>query len=365
MTTAPIPTSLATACAAHDRHRLDVLDALLDEAAPSAVRELLGAALDLCASLRTRRDETEADLTSERAHLATCRTRIAGLEQAADERSAEVARLTAQLEAAQKAGWETVKAENQRAINAEAEVARLTNERSEWIHAAVSIGEHVDHLGPVAIGAGEINPREWIHYAQSLAGRVKARIGGLTARVAELEARPVLTEDALSKSLGWTRHVPKNVADETASDVLRHLGPVTLPSPDRAEELCREYHEDAADHDALMAGRWRNFGRGSHDICVKSMRRALAKLSPAPAREAAPTLVAVSDEELMHEFYTGAENGTRPVNGIRAELGAEVTEERVKAALKLVDGIEAKSWEAMSAEIARLTASRSDAAQSR
>lgn len=77
---ATIPASIATACAAHDRHRLDVLDALLDEAAPSAVRELLGAALDLCASLR-------ADLASERAHLAACRTRIAGLESAADERS--------------------------------------------------------------------------------------------------------------------------------------------------------------------------------------------------------------------------------------------------------------------------------------
>ena len=44
--TVPIPTSIADACAAHDRHRLDVLDTLLDEAAPSAVRELLGAALD-------------------------------------------------------------------------------------------------------------------------------------------------------------------------------------------------------------------------------------------------------------------------------------------------------------------------------
>lgn len=36
-----------------------------------------------------------ADLASERAHLAACQTRIAGLEQAADERSAEVARLEA------------------------------------------------------------------------------------------------------------------------------------------------------------------------------------------------------------------------------------------------------------------------------
>ena len=39
----------------------------------------------------------KSNLASERAHLATCRTRIAGLEQAADERSAEVARLTARV----------------------------------------------------------------------------------------------------------------------------------------------------------------------------------------------------------------------------------------------------------------------------
>ena len=61
MTTDPtITASLAAACAAHDRHRLDVLDALLDEVAPSAVRELLGAALDMCATLRAERDELRA-----------------------------------------------------------------------------------------------------------------------------------------------------------------------------------------------------------------------------------------------------------------------------------------------------------------
>ena len=59
-TTTPIPTSIATARAAHDRHRLVVLDVLLDEAAPTAVRELLGAALDLCATLRADRDELRA-----------------------------------------------------------------------------------------------------------------------------------------------------------------------------------------------------------------------------------------------------------------------------------------------------------------
>jgi len=106
----------------------------------------------------------KADLASERAHLAACRTRIAGLEQAADERSAEVARLNEQVASARKlvdkeraAGWQTAKAENQRAIDAEAEVARLT------------------------------------------------------ARVAELEARPVPTEDLLRgarRVLVATKHGP-------------------------------------------------------------------------------------------------------------------------------------------------------------
>ena len=163
-----------------------------------------------------------------------------------------------------------------------------------------------------AIGRAEKAERRLAALESDAIAGVDATIAKLRAEVAELRARP---------------------------EVPAEHGPITLPSPDAAQELADTYidefhrkpgHHKTFDHAVTMERR-------------AAMRRALAKLSPAPAREAAPTLVAVSDEELMHEFYTGAENGTRPVNGIRAvraKLGAaEVTEERVKAALKLVDGI--------------------------
>ena len=146
------------------------------------------------------------------------------------------------------------------------------------------------------------------------------------AELAELRARPVLTVEALDEALimasaaYYDRSHDDSMAwphKRYAEHVVKSLGPVTLPSPDRAEELTIAFFKE--------------MDRGKSDFPrqSKAMRAALAKLSPAPAREVAPTLVAVSDEELMHEFYTGAENGTRPVNGIRAvraKLGAaEVT----------------------------------------
>ena len=100
-TTTPIPTSIAAACAAHDRHRLDVLDALLDEVAPSAVRELLGAALDLCATLRTERDEREeaigATFAKHRAEIDAATAQLAAARQVIDEERATVARQTARV----------------------------------------------------------------------------------------------------------------------------------------------------------------------------------------------------------------------------------------------------------------------------
>ena len=149
-TTTPIPTSLAAACAAHDRHRLDVLDVLLDEAAPTAVRELLGAALDLCASLRADRDELRAVSNA-----------------LSDESSKRDAQLAA---------------------------------------------------------------------ARQVIDEERATVARLTARVAELEARPVLTVERLDDALQPVLFGTGNRA-KIASAAMAKLGPVTLPAQDRAEEL--------------------------------------------------------------------------------------------------------------------------------
>ena len=255
----------------------------------------------------------KSDLASERAHLAACQTRIAGLEQAADERSAEVARLTEERDEALKhvawliekersAGWATVKAENQRAINAEARVSELEAERTEWIAASVAIGEHVDHLGPVASGGGDIAPREWIHYAQSLAGRVKARIGALTARVAELEARPVLTAQSLCDALVHARaagdflHVPAAVAADVASRIVTG-GPVTLPAQDRAEDLTQAIH--GTPREEVNPAMWRGM--------VERTRSALASLGAPPTSPTAarPVFAGVSASDLDVAYIGG------------------------------------------------------------
>jgi hypothetical protein len=217
-------------------------------------------------------------------------------------------------------------------------------------------------------------------------GRLHAQ---LRVELAELRARPVLTEDLLRGALDAHGHAA------LTRKLFAHLGPVTLPSPDRAEELCRRYHNRLA----VVGGNvrppsWDEYTDGSRADRVSVMREelaALAKLSPAPAptfdaaflrrvmvatkhgpngkggpgpcdaacvkceaermvkaapaREVAPTLVAVSDEELAVAFYSEPE---RPalrecidaadlagIRAVRAKLGAaEVTEERLREAIR-------------------------------
>lgn len=158
----------------------------------------------------------KADLASERAHLAACQTRIAGMERAANERSGEVARLT--------------------------------------------------------------------------------------ARVAELEARPVLDgrmlagaishahDDACARWAGQSNAPTMTLI--AGEDVLRHLGPVTLPLPaqDRAEDLSNAYVDE-----------WNGRGdcRGDADAIARraaAMRRALASLGAPPTSPGTAAGVPVTPE---------------------------------------------------------------------
>ncbi len=176
--------------------------------------------------------------------IAACQARIAGLEQAADERSKEVARLSEQVASARQlideeraAGWETVKAENQRAIDAEAEVARLT------------------------------------------------------ARVAELEARPVLTEDALTAAI---------CSRDTAIRAMVKLGPVTLPAQDAADAIVAKMQR---------YGWWCSQDSGD-GRCEADMRSALASLGAPPTSPtiAPPEVFAGVSEDEMCRIYGDAFN---------------------------------------------------------
>ncbi len=175
-------------------------------------------------------------------------------------------------------------------------------------------------------------------------GRLHAQ---LRVELAELRARPVLTEDLLRGALDAHGHAA------LTRKLFAHLGPVALPSPDRAEELCRAYHDRMSIDGKPPAPAWNEFSAEARVTRVTAMRlelTALAKLSPDPAREVAPTLVAVSDEDLGRAVWSKYNNAdpaawpnitigvramwTAAARAVRAKLGAaEVTEERVKAAL--------------------------------
>lgn len=113
-------------------------------------------------------------------------------------------------------------------------------------------------------------------------GRLHAQ---LRAEVAELRARPVLTVEALDNALiagAAALHGDDGQAwshKKIAAHAIAALGPVTLPSPDRAEELADtyldEFHRKPGHHATY-----------DHAVTMErhaAMRRALAKLSPAPA----------------------------------------------------------------------------------
>lgn len=162
-----------------------------------------------------------------------------------------------------------------------------------------------------------------------------AEIAKLRAEVAELRARPVLTVEAAvaaAREADWSS-AERHDAETVVEAILAALGPVTLPAPDRAEELWRKYHERAADMDGHMVGRWQYHGPESQAICTEAMRHALTSLGAPPTSPPAarPVFAGVSEDELIRLFYVvgtdGIDHGEQcpPIdisdrNGIRAVL---------------------------------------------
>lgn len=111
------------------------------------------------------------------------------------------------------------------------------------------------------------------------------------ARVAKLEARPVLDVGRLAAALNQCELGPR------ASDIMRHLGPVTLlPAQDRAEELIASYVDEfAARYEAEgnppRMDRWHEVSAERRKFSIETMAATLAKLGAAattPAPPAAP-----------------------------------------------------------------------------
>ena len=122
------------------------------------------------------------------------------------------------------------------------------------------------------------------------------------SELAELRARPVLTVEALTEAIGATTSIGTGTRGRAiAGDILAVLGPVTLPSPDLAHALV----------DKMQSYGWWYASDSGDGRCASDMKRAitaLAKLSPAPAREVEPTRVLVHSDG-------GACHGSRVVDG--------------------------------------------------
>lgn len=169
---------------------------------------------------------------------------------------------------------------------------------------------------------------------------MRATVARLTARVAELEARPVLKVERLAEALDAHGHAA------LARKVFAHLGHVTLPLPtqDRAEELAAAYCDALREIGGKEWSGWDRVSKDVRDLIVGSLSRALAKLGAPPPAVAPGPLVAVSDEDLAVAFYSEPDRPAMRecidaadlagIRAVRAKLGAaEVTEERLAAAL--------------------------------
>lgn len=119
---------------------------------------------------------------------------------------------------------------------------------------------------------------------ESAANERSAEVARLTARVAELEARPVLTEERLRGALfactDWA-------SDAEVRAILAALGPVTLPAQDRAEELIAAYVDAfAAGYEAegnpAHMDRWHEVSEKRRQFAIRTMATTLAKLGAPP-----------------------------------------------------------------------------------
>lgn len=231
--------------------------------------------------------------------IAACQTRIAGLEQAAGERAKEVARLTAELaaERQERAAGVTAAITDVREIERlNREIDELRSERAAYFGAAVGVAQALGLSSPGPAGEDPRFYAEALAFARSLEGHAKK----LTARMAELETRPVLTEERLRGALFACAD---GASDAEVRAILAALGPVMLPAQDRAEELVSAWRgicTDSATCDLDPAER---------------MRRALASLG------APPTSPTQDDPMRHHESRDYALQS--PANGYwPADVGA-------------------------------------------
>lgn len=176
------------------------------------------------------------------------------------------------------------------------------------------------------------------------------RVKILAAEVAELRARPVLTVERLAGSLALSdarfgngdgslrpfADCDAKVRGEIVGGILATLGAVTLPTPDRAEELTRlisgQHYEEV--NDAV----WHSM--------VERTRKALANLAPAPT----PSIADESQPDGIGTRRAGSKAHVELWNAIEAVVAASggrpvVSGMRMDAVVRVEQAVDARAAE--------------------
>lgn len=289
--------ALAEAIAERDALATQLAKVRTQLATASKVCALHGVALagevDAFHRLSTDRADAVSELDHTRRDLTACRTRIAELEadlsrsqRERDEAREAATQLTAQLATARQVIDERT---------AERDQARADDQQtlSTWLRLLKAIDPTAENTDDALRAVARLTARVAELEAETRVSdqRLVDQHDVWKARVAKLEARPVLDVGRLAAALNQCELGPR------ASDIMRHLGPVTLlPAQDRAEELIASYVDEfAARYEAEgnppRMDRWHEVSAERRKFSIETMAATLAKLGAAattPAPPAAP-----------------------------------------------------------------------------
>lgn len=123
--------------------------------------------------------------------------------------------------------------------------------------------------------------------AESERARLREAVAALADRVAELEGIPVL--EIIDAAVGYGAAVLPGIP----AQLMRHLGPVTLPAQDRAEELAAAFMNERAARGKFMT--WAELTDADRAKMTDAARVALASLGAPPT---SPTVAPIDADAL-------------------------------------------------------------------
>jgi hypothetical protein len=147
----------------------------------------------------------------------------------------------------------------------------------------------------------------------------------------ECRTRTVLTVDLLDDALHASYSIDGTSDRYRAEWIMSKLGPATLPTPDRAEELIAAYVDEfatryEAEGNPPHMDRWHEVSADRRRFSIAIMESALAKLTPAPPKvEPAPAVAPGSSDAWLRVGKAMTMAVDREREAILAEMGGANT----------------------------------------